>query len=151
MTVPLKSEQRRRPTLLDQYGKQLARQSERGRWQSALASAKEATVVAEMKRSSMEAANRTKSTFLANMSHELRTPLNAIIGFSDMMSRSLVEAGDTEKFLEYAQDINDSGQHLLALINDILDLSTGAHSNSCTSDRPRRGRGRSALAGSASA
>jgi signal transduction histidine kinase len=123
VTLPLKSEQRRRPTLLDQYGKQLARQSERGRWQSALASAKEATVVAEMKRSSMEAANRTKSAFLANMSHELRTPLNAIIGFSDMMSRSLVEAGNTEKFLEYAQDINDSGQHLLALINDILDLS----------------------------
>jgi signal transduction histidine kinase len=123
LTFQLRSEQRRRQTLLDEYGKQLALHSERDRWQSALNSAKESAVIAEMKRSSLEAANRTKSEFLANMSHELRTPLNAIIGFSDMMSRCLVEAKDTEKFLEYAQDINDSGQHLLALINDILDLS----------------------------
>ena len=123
MTFQLRSEQRRRQTLLDEYGKQLALHSERDRWQSALTSAKESAVVAEMKRSSQEAANRTKSEFLANMSHELRTPLNAIIGFSDMMSRCLIDAEDTDKFLEYAQDINDSGQHLLALINDILDLS----------------------------
>jgi len=123
VTFQLRSEQRRRQTLLDEYGKQLALHSERDRWQSALTSAKESAVVAEMKRSSQEAANRTKSEFLANMSHELRTPLNAIIGFSDMMSRCLIDAEDTDKFLEYAQDINDSGQHLLALINDILDLS----------------------------
>jgi two-component system cell cycle sensor histidine kinase PleC len=66
-----------------------------------------------------EAANRTKSEFLANMSHELRTPLNAIIGFSDMISSGVF----VEKNLEYSGLINDSGHHLLTLINDILDLA----------------------------
>ena len=70
------------------------------------------------------AANRTKSEFLANMSHELRTPLNAIIGFSDMIKDGLAggPAAD-DKFLEYVRHINESGYHLLGLINDILDLS----------------------------
>jgi two-component system cell cycle sensor histidine kinase PleC len=66
-----------------------------------------------------EAANRTKSEFLANMSHELRTPLNAIIGFSEMIHSGAF----AEKNLEYSGLINDSGHHLLALINDILDLA----------------------------
>jgi two-component system cell cycle sensor histidine kinase PleC len=66
-----------------------------------------------------EAANRTKSEFLANMSHELRTPLNAIIGFSDMIHSGMF----AEKNREYSGLINDSGHHLLALINDILDLA----------------------------
>lgn len=68
------------------------------------------------------AANKTKSEFLANMSHELRTPLNAIIGFSEVMASGI---GGTlsAKHQEYAKDIQNSGSHLLKLINDILDLS----------------------------
>ncbi len=70
-----------------------------------------------------ELANRTKSDFLANMSHELRTPLNAIIGFSDMICKQTYGPVNIPKYLEYANDINQSGTHLLKLINDILDLS----------------------------
>jgi signal transduction histidine kinase/putative methionine-R-sulfoxide reductase with GAF domain len=70
----------------------------------------------------LEAASRHKSEFLANMSHELRTPLNAIIGFSEvLLERMFGEVND--KQAEYLQDILSSGQHLLSLINDILDLS----------------------------
>ena len=70
-----------------------------------------------------ELANRTKSEFLANVSHELRTPLNAILGFSEMMEMGL--AGPlTEKQTEYLADIHRSGEHLLGLINDVIDLST---------------------------
>jgi len=69
------------------------------------------------------AASAAKTEFLTSMSHELRTPLNAIIGFSDiMMGRTLGPIGDL-KYLEYASDINNSGHHLLDLINGILDLS----------------------------
>ncbi len=68
------------------------------------------------------AANRHKSAFLANMSHELRTPLNAVIGFSEVLIDKVF--GDlNEKQDEYVSDIHTSGKHLLALINDILDLS----------------------------
>jgi PAS domain S-box-containing protein len=76
----------------------------------------------EVRRLEAVAANRSKSDFLANMSHELRTPLNAIIGFSDLMVRGMAGplAGDQK---EYLGDIFASGQHLLSLINDILDLS----------------------------
>jgi signal transduction histidine kinase len=70
-----------------------------------------------------EAANRTKSGILANMSHELRTPLNAIIGFSDIIRRESFGPIAEKRYLSYATDINDSGTHLLALINDILDVS----------------------------
>jgi signal transduction histidine kinase len=70
----------------------------------------------------LEVANKHKSDFLANMSHELRTPLNAIIGFSEVMLSGM--AGSMpEKHKEFIGDIRDSGKHLLALINDILDLS----------------------------
>jgi len=70
----------------------------------------------------LEAANRHKSAFLASMSHELRTPLNAIIGFSEvLLERLFGELNDKQE--EYLRDILDSGQHLLSLINDILDLS----------------------------
>jgi signal transduction histidine kinase len=69
-----------------------------------------------------EAANRAKSDFLANMSHELRTPLNAIIGFASIMRDG--KFGPLEKrYAEYAAMITDSGSHLLAIINDILDLA----------------------------
>jgi len=70
----------------------------------------------------LETASRHKSEFLANMSHELRTPLNAVIGFSEVLQDRLF--GElNEKQAEYIADIHTSGRHLLALINDILDLS----------------------------
>jgi signal transduction histidine kinase len=70
----------------------------------------------------LEAASRHKSEFLANMSHELRTPLNAVIGFSEVLLQRMFGALN-EKQDEYLKDICASGQHLLSLINDILDLS----------------------------
>ncbi len=70
-----------------------------------------------------DAANRTKSTFLAHTSHELRTPLNAVIGFSDMIRDAIGTGAGPEKLIEYAGHINESGRHLLAILNDILDLS----------------------------
>jgi len=70
-----------------------------------------------------ETANHAKSEFLANMSHELRTPLNAINGFSDIMVQQLYGPLGDKRYAEYAQDILSSGQHLLALINDVLDMA----------------------------
>ena len=71
---------------------------------------------------SAEAANRTKTTFLANMSHELRTPLNAIIGYSEMLEEEAEDMG-LGSFVEDLKRIYTAGKHLLALINDVLDLS----------------------------
>ncbi len=70
-----------------------------------------------------EQAYAAKSQFLANMSHELRTPLNAIIGFSEMMQRQLLGPIGTEKYIEYIDGIRESGEHLLDLISDILNMS----------------------------
>ncbi len=70
-----------------------------------------------------EAANRAKSNFLANMSHELRTPLNAILGFSQVMEAQVFGPIQNEKYLEYAGDIRKSGDHLLGIISEILDMS----------------------------
>ena len=70
-----------------------------------------------------EGANRAKSEFLANMSHELRTPLNAINGFSEIMVAEMFGPVGDKRYAEYAKDILMSGQHLLALINDILDMA----------------------------
>lgn len=70
-----------------------------------------------------EAANQAKSEFLANMSHELRTPLNAIIGFSELMQQRLFGPLGSDRYDEYAGDINSSGKYLLGVINDILDMS----------------------------
>jgi signal transduction histidine kinase len=68
-------------------------------------------------------ANRAKSMFLANMSHELRTPLNAILGFGDMMRCEILGPIGTPAYKEYAQHIHESGQHLLSLVEEMLDLS----------------------------
>jgi len=70
-----------------------------------------------------EEANQAKSKFLANMSHELRTPLNAIIGFSEIMESGMFGPLGAEKYHEYCNDIRSSGQYLLEVINDILDMS----------------------------
>jgi two-component system cell cycle sensor histidine kinase PleC len=70
-----------------------------------------------------ERAYAAKSQFLANMSHELRTPLNAIIGFSEMMQRQLLGPIGTPKYIDYIAGIRESGEHLLDLISDILDMS----------------------------
>ncbi len=70
-----------------------------------------------------EIANRAKSEFLASISHELRTPLNAIIGFSEIIKDEILGSVGSTKYRDYAVDINESGQHLLGIINGILDLS----------------------------
>ena len=69
------------------------------------------------------AASRAKSEFLANMSHELRTPLNAIIGFSEVIQSGAYGEINPPKYLDYVNDIHDSGQRLLAVVNDVLDVS----------------------------
>jgi len=77
---------------------------------------------AEEKRRAEEA-NQTKSKFLANMSHELRTPLNAIIGFSEVMNSGMFGSLGSDKYKEYCNDILSSGNYLLEVINDVLDMS----------------------------
>jgi two-component system, cell cycle sensor histidine kinase PleC len=71
-----------------------------------------------------EAASRSKSEFLANMSHELRTPLNAVIGFTDIMRKGVFGPIGNARYQEYLGDINNSGAHLLRMINDLLDFSS---------------------------
>jgi cell cycle sensor histidine kinase DivJ len=77
----------------------------------------------EQARSAAEAADAAKTRFLATMSHELRTPLNAIIGFSEMIAQEQALMLGAAQRREYAQLINDSGQHLLSVVNGILDMS----------------------------
>src|ERR1700710_1916654 len=77
----------------------------------------------DLARTAAEQASAPKSRFLATMSHELRTPLNAIIGFSEMISQEDVLMIDAARRKEYAQLINDSGLHLLSVVNGILDMS----------------------------
>lgn len=77
----------------------------------------------ERARLNAEAQNRAKSDFLAHMSHELRTPLNSVIGFAELLKREHLGPLGAEKYRDYVDDILDSGRHLLALINDVLDWS----------------------------
>ena len=83
------------------------------------------TANAELSRAKQkaEAASRMKTEFLANVSHELRTPLNSIIGFSEMINNEAHGAIGNDKYRSYVQDIHSSGQHLLGVVNDILDIS----------------------------
>ena len=74
-------------------------------------------------RDEAESASRAKSQFLANMSHELRTPLNAVIGFSEILNRELFGALGEARYRDYARLIHESGEHLLNVVNDILDMS----------------------------
>ncbi|MGL4439448.1 MAG: sensor histidine kinase [Bosea sp. (in: a-proteobacteria)] len=82
-----------------------------------------ATINSEDARRKAEDSNLAKSKFLATMSHELRTPLNAILGFSEVMKNEVFGPHASPSYREYASDIHSSGQHLLNLINEILDLS----------------------------
>jgi len=86
------------------------------------ATLKDALMLREAK-TRAEEANRAKSEFLANMSHELRTPLNAILGFSEMIANRVLGRDAVDRYATYASDINQSGRHLLSIIDDILDLS----------------------------
>ena len=117
----------RRKTLLASYSEQFGNIVDRHRAEAALMAAKQdAERSADVARAAMlvaEAGNRAKTEFLANMSHELRTPLNAIVGFSSMMMGGLVDPAQSEKFHEYATDINEAGQRLLIVFNDILQLA----------------------------
>jgi two-component system, cell cycle sensor histidine kinase DivJ len=74
-------------------------------------------------REEAESTSRAKSQFLANMSHELRTPLNAVIGFSEILNRELFGTLGEERYRDYARLIHESGEHLLNVVNDILDMS----------------------------
>ena len=76
-----------------------------------------------MEKNRAETANQIKSEFLANISHELRTPLNAIIGFSEIMNEGTFGPLGSDKYSEYCRDIHESGNYLLGMINDVLDMS----------------------------
>jgi cell cycle sensor histidine kinase DivJ len=95
----------------------------------------------ELARTAAEQADASKSRFLATMSHELRTPLNAIIGFSEMIAQEDVLMIDAARRKEYAQLINDSGQHLLSVVNGILDMSKMESGNFEISPEPFAPRG----------
>jgi two-component system cell cycle sensor histidine kinase PleC len=106
--------------LYEQNARSLAYRAEKD---ALFAELEQAKAVSDEARRRAEAANMAKSQFLATMSHELRTPLNAILGFSDLMRGEMLGPIGNEAYRSYLDDIHSSGQHLLRIINDILDLS----------------------------
>ncbi|MGH6926305.1 MAG: sensor histidine kinase [Propylenella sp.] len=106
--------------LYEQNARSLAYRAEKD---AIFAELEQAKAVSDEARRRAEAANMAKSQFLATMSHELRTPLNAILGFSDLMRGEMLGPIGNEAYKSYLDDIHSSGQHLLRIINDILDLS----------------------------
>jgi signal transduction histidine kinase len=125
---------------MHRYCEQLGSIASRSRVETAL---KAARVQAELAATSAtdamlaaQASNRAKSEFLANMSHELRTPLNAIMGFSQIIAEETLGPVGTGKYVEYSRDITGSAEHLLAIINDILDLARIEAGKSEMTDEP---------------
>jgi len=112
---------------MHRYGEQLGNIAGRQRAERALEAAKvtaeQAAMAATQAMNAARASDQAKSAFLANMSHELRTPLNAIIGFAQVLSAQSPGPIGTSQYVEYTQDILTSAQHLLGIINDILDLA----------------------------
>lgn len=106
--------------LYEQNARNLAYRAEKD---ALFAELEQAKAVSDEARRRAEAANMAKSQFLATMSHELRTPLNAILGFSDLMRGEMLGPIGNEAYKSYLDDVYSSGQHLLRIINDILDLS----------------------------
>ncbi len=126
--LSLFSKRQKEPSSFRQYGDQFRRSVEHKRAQQDLIAARQktdrATEMAQVAMLKAEGANRAKTEFLANMSHELRTPLNAIIGFSEIIEREILgQAQGNSKYVDYARDINGAGNHLLKVINDILDIA----------------------------
>jgi len=103
-----------------QYAQNLVYRAEKD---AALGEIEQSKAVSDEARRRAEAANMAKSQFLATMSHELRTPLNAILGFSEVMRNEMLGPIENDAYKDYLNDIYSSGQHLLKLINEILDLS----------------------------
>ena len=126
--LSLFSKRQKEPWSFRQYGDQFRRGVEHKRAKQDLISARrEAERSIEMAQVAMlkaEGANRAKTEFLANMSHEIRTPLNAIIGFSEIIENEIMgKAQGNSKYMGYARDIHGAGNHLLNVINDILDIA----------------------------
>ena len=88
-----------------------------------IAELEESKALSDEARRRAEESNQAKSRFLATVSHELRTPLNAIIGFSELMKTEMLGPHTTPIYREYSTDVHSAGEHLLGLINDILDLT----------------------------
>lgn len=101
----------------------LSEMKHKGENETLIAELETAQAISEEARRRAEEANLAKSRFLATMSHELRTPLNAILGFSEIMKNEALGPIQNETYKEYAADIYASGDHLLKVINEILDLS----------------------------
>src|SRR6516165_8515026 len=105
------------------YASNLAALEARAEKDALIGELEQAKAKSDEARRHAEAANIAKSRFLAQMSHELRTPLNAILGFSEVMKNELFGVHAVHAYKDYANDIHNSGVHLLGLINEILDLS----------------------------
>jgi two-component system cell cycle sensor histidine kinase PleC len=105
------------------YAGQIASLAFQAEKDHAIGELEQAKAISDEARRRAEEASLAKSRFLATMSHELRTPLNAILGFSEVMKSELFGRHAVEVYRDYCQDIHSSGEHLLTLINEILDLS----------------------------